>query len=314
MRKSIIYIILLFNILTGCGSGNNSGVKNEVVVVAEKRKFVLPEVPTILSPKDKGLYLIDHFWDNFNFADTTLISDSEFTERALAEHITLIKRANSAKSNNALKTLMRRASVDSAMLHHFINITEKYLYNPNSPLRDGELYISVLEGIIELPNLDEIYKIRPKYQLNLEKKNRVGELATNFKYTLASGATSTIYAVKSKYTILYFSNPDCTECARVKQYIMDTPLFNGNKELQIISIYPDKDLTIWQDAVNTFPKEWINGYDKGVVSDNSLYDLRAIPTLYLLDKDKRVILKDATIEQIHNYLQKIILSLQIQKK
>ncbi|MEF9924367.1 MAG: DUF5106 domain-containing protein, partial [Muribaculaceae bacterium] len=32
-------------------------------------------------------------------------------------------------------------------------------------------------------------------------------------------------------------------------------------------------------------------------------DLKAIPSLYLLDKDKKIILKDATIEIIENYLQ-----------
>ena len=32
-------------------------------------------------------------------------------------------------------------------------------------------------------------------------------------------------------------------------------------------------------------------------------NLKAIPTLYLLDKDKKVLLKDATVAQIDQYLQ-----------
>ncbi len=39
---------------------------------------------------------------------------------------------------------------------------------------------------------------------------------------------------------------------------------------------------------------WINGYDKELtVLERELYDLKAMPTLYLLDKDKKVLLKDA---------------------
>ena len=34
--------------------------------------------------------------------------------------------------------------------------------------------------------------------------------------------------------------------------------------------------------------------------------MKAIPTLYLLDKDKTVLLKDATAEEIEEYLQKNI--------
>lgn len=38
------------------------------------------------------------------------------------------------------------------------------------------------------------------------------------------------------------------------------------------------------------------------ITERQLYDLKAMPTLYLLDKDKRVILKDAPVEQIEQWL------------
>ena len=44
-------------------------------------------------------------------------------------------------------------------------------------------------------------------------------------------------------------------------------------------------------------------YDKELVIKNkNLYDLRAIPTLYLLDKNKTVLLKDATLQKVEQYL------------
>ena len=50
-------------------------------------------------------------------------------------------------------------------------------------------------------------------------------------------------------------------------------------------------------------QEWTNGYDKELVIKNkNLYDLRAIPTLYLLDKNKTVLLKDATLQKVEQYL------------
>lgn len=53
-----------------------------------------------------------------------------------------------------------------------------------------------------------------------------------------------------------------------------------------------------------FPKRMVNGYVKNsVIKEKNLYDLKAIPTLYLLDKDKKVLLKDATVAQIDQYLQ-----------
>jgi hypothetical protein len=37
------------------------------------------------------------------------------------------------------------------------------------------------------------------------------------------------------------------------------------------------------------------------ITQKKLYDIRAIPTLYLFDKEKNVILKDTSIEAIENF-------------
>jgi hypothetical protein len=48
----------------------------------------------------------------------------------------------------------------------------------------------------------------------------------------------------------------------------------------------------------------MDAYDPDrVVLDRELYDLTAIPTLYLLDAQKRVVLKDAPFDQVELYLQ-----------
>ncbi len=42
-----------------------------------------------------------------------------------------------------------------------------------------------------------------------------------------------------------------------------------------------------------FPATWINAYDASqTINNEQLYDLRAIPSVYLLDKDKMVRGKD----------------------
>ena len=75
----------------------------------------------------------------------------------------------------------------------------------------------------------------------------------------------------------------------------------------VLSLNPYIDLSEFQKHLSDFPSDWINGYDKKqMIDQKNLYDLKAIPTLYLLDKDKTVLLKDATAEEIEEYLQKNI--------
>ena len=51
------------------------------------------------------------------------------------------------------------------------------------------------------------------------------------------------------------------------------------------------------------PPGWIEGRDEGEqLTREEVYDLKAMPTLYLLDAQKRVVLKDTTPERIEEYL------------
>ena len=43
----------------------------------------------------------------------------------------------------------------------------------------------------------------------------------------------------------------------------------------------------------------------GMLKNNEIYNVRAIPSLYLLDKDKTVILKDAVQEKLLNLIERL---------
>ena len=55
---------------------------------------------------------------------------------------------------------------------------------------------------------------------------------------------------------------------------------------------------IWKKYLNGMPDNWIIGDDRRTIVETSLYDLKAMPTLYLLDNEKRVVLKDAPYDII----------------
>lgn len=70
-------------------------------------------------------------------------------------------------------------------------------------MRDESLYIYVLDAVLEAPFLDEVSKIRPAHLLELALKNRVGEPATDFTYTLVDGKKGTLYRTKADCLLLF---------------------------------------------------------------------------------------------------------------
>ena len=101
---------------------------------------------------------------------------------------------------------------------------------------------------------------------------------------------------KAEFTLLFFYNPECEACKEMKATLKHSaPIHHALKtgKLALLAIYTDKDQTVWRRHLPENPPAWINGSDiDEYLYKNKLYDLRAIPTLYLLDREKRVLLKD----------------------
>ena len=124
------------------------------------KEFRLPDVPvTLTAPEDRAAYLSLHYWDHFDFADTSLISRPEITEQAFVDFISILP--HTPKAQESVDTLFRRALVDREMLYHFISLGDKYLYEPNSPMHDEDLHILFLRALVNHPGLEETDRIRP---------------------------------------------------------------------------------------------------------------------------------------------------------
>ena len=147
-------------------------------------------------------------------------------------------------------------------------------------------------------------KIRPRYLLELALKNRPGDPAADFTFLRRDGSRGRMSEIGAPYLLLYFNDPECDDCRRVKRQLAESPVLNRRLEdgrLRLLSIdVTGGNGTREQESV---PPGWIDGCDEGEqLTRKEVYDLKAMPTLYLLDEQKRVVLKDTTPERIEEYL------------
>ena len=273
---------------------------------SQKATVQAPSTTVELSPEQELREVLDHYWDGFDFEDTEALKElnREQLVYAISEYVSLIPVED---ADARMRDLIRRASTSHDMLDYFATICEIVLHNPNSPLRNDEYYIPVLEQILESPLLDEYDRIAPMYDLDMARKNRIGMAANDFVYTLRDGRKSRLYDIDAPYTILMFANPGCPMCREIMDEITASPLLNEMIEmgaLKVLSVYPDEDIVAWRDYLAQMPAKWINAYDDGmVIASESLYNLNAIPSLYLLDAQKRVLVKDGvSVPQIEDVI------------
>ena len=266
-------------------------MKKNILIIACTMLLASPPIfGQALSPDDNINSRVLRYWDNFNLAN----QNAATIEKTFVNYLQLLWYADAPTVEKSVSALLNKAeNTDSVAFNAISSLFEKYLYNPNSPFRNEEFYIPVLKYLCASKSADFATKTRAGFRLKMALKNRVGELANDFEYTLSNGKKGKLSAIKADYILIFFNNPDCHDCQRVKDILSS----NNLSKIKVLAIYPDTDLSIWKKTA--YPDAWINGYNN--TSLKELYDLKAIPTLYLLDKDKRVILKDADVEQIIRY-------------
>jgi thiol-disulfide isomerase/thioredoxin len=278
------------------------------------KSFTMPEIPPMLvEPGSRTLYLLNHFWDNFDFSDTSYIGLKEITERAFIHYAQMLSQRDVVPYDKAVEgmlIMLNKAQADSSMYRYFTGLCKKYFYRGNSPMMNDEYYIPVLEHMLQSPHLAPASKKAAELDLKRLKRNLPGQSAENFDYTLHSGKTQTLYQLKAEYILLFFNNPDCPACKEVQEQISASPLLSKliqKGSIKVLALYPDSDLAAWDKHREQIPSAWINAYDKDQrITLDELYDLKAIPMLYLLDGQKKVLIRDGKVKQVEQLLSAII--------
>jgi thiol-disulfide isomerase/thioredoxin len=281
--------------------------KEDVVAPAATAAVFKPvAIPmTYTDQQQRAEYLAAHFWDNLDFTDTAFIHLPAITE-AFGVYAGVLGAVPKAKAAASVEKTWKQASKEKLVLRHFATLFENFLYDPNSPYMNEDLYITILELTTRSDAFEEEEKMRAEHRIEMALKNRMGTPAADFSFTLASGEKRKLYGIKSDYILLFFNNPGCHACKMFRDEMCASPLLTGllrEGRIKVIAVYPDEDLTEWRNYLPHIPAEWINGYDEKLeLRGKKRYNLRAIPTLYLLDKNKTVLLKDARFGLVEQYL------------
>ena len=106
--------------------------------------------------------------------------------------------------------------------------------------------------------------------------------------------------------VLYFHDPECTECMLLKDKVIQSPVLQDER-VKVVRIYPEDDANVWTKADHNLPATWTDGrVIGGALASHRLYWFPQMPSFYLLDINKRVVLKDVTLDQLEQKLQEIL--------
>ena len=271
----------------------------------EAASFPYPTVPdTLRTVEGRAEYVVTHYWDKFNFGDTVLTHRPEITEQVFAYFLDLLPRVDSALAVRGVELFVGKAfagNVPGTVRKYFADKTDHYLYDTQSPMRNDALYALFASSLQRCPSFDIAERERYAFRLRNVVKNQPGTVATDFAYTDRKGQRSTLLTTPGEYTVVYFNDPDCENCHRITEQLKRDSILGGKSKgrIKVLAVYPGTETDEWRRHGQPFPTWWIDAYSPdGEIEARQLYFLRATPTIYLLDKDKRVMLKDPSPEKL----------------
>ena len=227
--------------------------------------------------------------------------------------LSMVDYPHAAKSvrrlyDKALKC--ERKDTASNVFDTFRSLVEKYLYDPNSPMRNEDLYGPYADCLSRCEFIDEGNRKAYAYDAGMCALNRVGTKAADFRFEDKNGKVRRLYDIKADFIVLFFSNPGCVACKEIINALKGTPQIDSMisaGRIAVLNIYIDEDLEAWRSYMPIYPETWYNGFDPDfVIRGDVLYNVRAIPSLYLLDKDKNVMMKDAVTERVIDFLNRVV--------
>ena len=263
-------------------------------------------------------YYKEHYWEGVNFWDGRL-AYTTFFEDKLDRYFNQLVAPHPDSVNKEMDYMLSFAKANAEMerflLLRFVNryYSQRYMWEDAVFVHLYEKYFATnppswLSEQGKKTITDRAYSLMA---------NIFGSPATEIQLPDSTGKSISLYGLKNEYALVIFWDPLCGHCKETLPKIDSVYQLrwkgqglgiyavakeNEGTRKDWVSFIRDKNLGHWSHVY--YSKE----AEKERVSNNvpgysQLYDVQSFPTLYLLDKDKRIIAKKLSFEQIDEILQ-----------
>ncbi len=255
-------------------------------------------------PFDKQLaYLKTYSLDNVNFYDDGLIYSDAFTNKSI-EYLTYYRNPQlpmgllEKEFEAAIDTILSKAKVNEIVYKHIV----EYLLDGFKKFGFDNVINYIIENYVIKDELclDEKLETALERRIQQSKNFKVGTIVPNIIVSDSTGLLIELNKINSEKTLIIFYASWCPHCQTLLPQVYDLYKNQKDKKFEVLAISIDTSRTDWLNFVISNNLNWLNvsdlkGWEGQAVSDYYIY---ATPTMFLIDKDKKLIGLPGTVENI----------------
>lgn len=287
----------------------------------------MPMMPPYLrTVEERAVYLAGHYWDSLDWSDPEVAADTASIECVYADFCELLPVLSPEGRKEAVGKVLSTVSAGNAGGYGVVmDLAGKYLWQTDSPVYSEESYRPFVEYGLTVNPDDEVLKSR----LEDLSKNVIGSKGADIELvSLGASAGSTtgmegsaresnvshvkgdtmLYQtlVPEGETVVLFYSPGCRDCRDLMERLAtdaEIGLKISRGELGITAIYAGDEAGAWHRDAEKWPREQWRIFMTADPEEEA-YTIRRTPTIYLLDKDGTVLLRNATTRELFMHLEK----------
>lgn len=264
----------------------------------QQTMFPYPSAPDDLPTLSQRCnYIVEHFWDRCNIKQS--FSSQPQLRQAFGDWLSFMPYASSDTVYMAINAYMDKVGKTGGDNVAAIGrIAESWLYCDTAACFSEDVYLPFAKAVAGHKKVDNATRQRLKAQIKILENSRVGAKAGGFEFVTRADSTMHFDDVVASRVILFFYDPDCTDCSLVKTRLSVD--FNLNQLLdgrlvKLVAIYPGEPTQEWKESAALLPESWIVGAAPDI---DLLYDIPTTPDLYYLDARHKILAKHVDINNL----------------
>jgi thiol-disulfide isomerase/thioredoxin len=249
-------------------------------------------------------YNKDHFFDNIDLKDERLLRTPILYAR-LETFFTNVLIQSPDSINKEIDKLLYKCSFNYKV-YQFVSVFLFNHFRESEIMGQDAVMVKLADDIYLSGKADWVtkeFKDDLRKQIDLIRPNLIGKKAENLVMDSFKGIFVSLYDVEKEFTILYFWEPDCGHCKEATPKLKafyDKP---KDYSLEVFAVCTTTDKAKWTRYIEDNKLPWINGWDPQRSSHfDFYYNIQSTPTIYILDKNKKIIAKKLGIEEISPFI------------
>ncbi len=267
----------------------------------------IPSAPVLANGRNDSVWVFNyyknHYWDNFDFTDPRM-ARTPFMQPKLERYVKeLIVQIPDSIIKDA-DALIKKASGDKELKSQMIYYITSEYENPKTVGTEGVFV-----------HMAEKYYLSGDMEVSADAVKRIGERVASMKPLLVGKVIPdvilsdpekkpvSIHGIKADYTVLFFYSPTCGHCKEAAPKLKEFYDKEKEKGAKVLAIATDQSPEDWKKFIKDYKlEELYNGYDYTSKHDfRTEYDVFTTPTIYVLDKDKKVVARKMPIESLDDF-------------